>query len=274
VCTVDEGGFRWTSRRSFPDLPLANGIVGVGGVSTAAVGVALLLPAVQQAREAARRTQSRNNLHQLGLAMHNYHDVYGHFPAGTVPNEKLKPENRLSWLASILPYVDEAALFERIDRDEAWNAAENQESMKRTIAVFLNPGVAAGKTDYGGTHYVGIAGHGEDAPLLPVGHRRAGVFGYNRKTGIRDITDGASNTVMISEASKDFGAWGSGGKSTIRGFTKKPYINGPDGIGGPFRGGCFMGIADGAVRFVSERVDPGVLEAISTMSGGEPIPAF
>ena len=274
VCTADEHGFHWTSRRSFPDLPLTNGIVSVSGVSTTAVGVALLLPAVQQAREAARRTQSRSNLHQFGLALHNYHDVYQHFPTGTVPNEKLKPENRLSWQASILPYVDEAPLYQMVDFDDAWNSEANRDKMKRAVRMYLNPGVAKDPHEYAVTHYVGIAGHGDDAPLLPVGHRRAGIFGYNRKTSIRDVTDGSSNTLLTSEASKDFGAWGAGGQPTVRAFTKKPYINGPDGIGGPFRGGCHMGMADGSVHFVSENVDPKVLEALSTAAGGEVVGGF
>ena len=86
------------------------------------------------------------------------------------------------------------------------------------------------------------------------------MFGYNRKTRLRDITDGTSNTVMISEASKDYGAWSAGGTATIRSLTKKPYINGPDGIGGPFPGGCHMLMGDGSVRFVSQNIDPKTME--------------
>jgi hypothetical protein len=100
------------------------------------------------------------------------------------------------------------------------------------------------------------------------------MFGYNRKTRLQDCTDGLSNTVMIGEASKDYGAWGAGGNASLRSVTQKPYINGPDGIGGPYRGGCHFLLGDGAVRFVSENIDPSVFEAINTIRGGEAVGNF
>ncbi|MCH7686786.1 MAG: DUF1559 domain-containing protein, partial [Planctomycetes bacterium] len=78
-----------------PSIPLFSGIGGGGGVAVSATLVALLLPAVQQARAAARRTQSKNNLKQIGLALHNFHDVHKSFPQGTHPNKDLKVEQRL-----------------------------------------------------------------------------------------------------------------------------------------------------------------------------------
>ena len=79
---------------------------------------------------------------------------------------------------------------------------------------------------------------------------------------------------MTSEASGQFGSWIAGGNATIRPLTKKPYINGPDGIGGPFRGGVNVGMADGSVRFVSENIDPVVFERLSTMADGQVIGEF
>jgi prepilin-type processing-associated H-X9-DG protein len=128
--------------------------------------------------------------------------------------------------------------------------------------------------DFAPTHYVGMAGIGKDAPLLPITSNRAGVFGYNRKTRIQDMTDGTSNTIMISEASKDYGAWGAGGTATIRSLTEKPYINGPDGIGGPFPGGCNVLLGDGSVRFISRGINPSTFEALITIRGGEAINDF
>ena len=106
---MDEDGIHYTSRMSLPTLPLLDS---GGGAPAVAIGVALLLPAVQQAREAARRSTSKNNLKQIGLALHNYHDTFKEFPPGTQPNEKLKPEKRLSWEAKILPFLDQAPLFQ------------------------------------------------------------------------------------------------------------------------------------------------------------------
>lgn len=274
VQTVSEEGLRSYSRMSVPSIPLMDS---GGGAPSVAVAAALLLPAIQQAREAARRTQSMNNMKQLGIALHNYHDVHRSFPAGTHPNEKLKPEERLSWLADILPFIEQQALFQRIDFEEKWDSKDNQEFTTMQLETLKNPGVTEKpkKGVEAPTHYVGIAGLGADAPTLPVGHKRAGVFGYNRKTGFRDILDGTSNTMMTAEASKNFGAWAAGGSDTIRAFTKKPYINGPDGIGGPWSNpGCHVGIADGSVRFVSDKIDPSVVEALSTIAGGEVVGDF
>lgn len=237
--------------------------------------VALLLPAVQQARTAARRTQSRNNLKIIGLALHNYEDTFKGFPAGTHPNDRLKSEKRLSWIADLLPYIDQAPLHQRIDFRKAWDDAANEGALKRNIPTLLNPGVAApADPDFGITHYVGIAGVGKDAPTLPITDKRAGAFGYNRITTVRDITDGMANTIGVTEAGKDYGAWGAGGPATIRALTKKPYINGPDGLGGPYPGGMNVLMMDGSVRFVSEKIDPATLEALSTIAGGEVVPDF
>ncbi|HUG92080.1 MAG TPA: DUF1559 domain-containing protein, partial [Planctomycetaceae bacterium] len=274
VSTVGEDGFHSASRTSLPAIPFAPGGGGGGSVATTGVLVALLLPAVQQAREAARRTQSKNNLRQIGLGLHNYHDVHGRFPQGTHANEKLKPDKRWSWQAEILPYLDQQALHRALDFDKAWDADGNRQWATQRLPVLTNPGVGEGGGEYGPTHYVGIAGVGKDAPTLPVTDRKAGMFGYNRATRLADIHDGTSYTLMASEASKDFGPWAAGGPSTIRAFTAKPYINGPDGIGGPFRGGCNMLFGDGSVRFIHEGIDAGVLEALSTIRGDEAVGDF
>ncbi|MGZ0169354.1 MAG: DUF1559 domain-containing protein [Planctomycetales bacterium] len=274
ITTSDKDGIRLTSRKSLPGIPIIGGIGEGNGFVTVAIGAALLLPAVQQARAAARRSQSKNNLKQLALSLHNYHDVYKSIPAGTHPNEKLKPEKRLSWLASVLPFVDQAPLFMKIDFEEPWDDEANELAANTRIPVFMNPGWPVNADGPGETHYVGIAGLGKDAPMLPANHKRAGMFGVNRKTRFRDITDGLSNTMMTSEASGKLGPWIAGGESTIRPLTKKPYINGPDGIGGPFTGGVQIGLGDGTVRFVSENIDPTVFERLSTMADGQVVGDF
>jgi hypothetical protein len=276
MCTVDENGFLCLNRTSLPAIPLL-GDGGGSGVAVAAIGVALLLPAVQQARTAARRTQSTNNLKQLGLALHNHHDVHKQLPAGTHPNEDLKPEKRLSWIAEILPFVEQNALHNQIDFDKAWDAEANEPAVQAVIPTLLNPALPQPPAfeDGAPTHYVGIAGVGKDAATLPVRHPKAGLFGFDRKVSFRDVTDGLSNTMAVSEATGDStGPWAAGGKSTLRALTTKPYINGPDGIGGPFPGGCNVLLGDGSVRFVSEAIDPEIFEALATMAGGEVIGDF
>ncbi|QDU38808.1 hypothetical protein Mal4_31380 [Maioricimonas rarisocia] len=270
VATVDETGVHYTSRVALPAFPMFGGADGATTIATTGVLVALLLPAVQSARSAARRTQSANNLKQIALALHNHHDVYRALPRGTIENDDLEPDERLSWFVSILPFVEQQALQREIDSETGWEADANRQALMSRIDVLMNPGVSdAGDSGYAPTHYVGIAGLGEDGPTLPLRDPKAGMFGYNRATSFRDVTDGLSNTLMTSEASDDFGPWGAGGNATIRPFTTKPYINGPDGIGGPYPGGCNMGLGDGAVRFISEDIDPSVIEAMTTINGRE-----
>ena len=267
---VDDRGMRWVGKSAVPML-------GVGSPDTitfGAVGVALLLPAVQQAREAARRTQDRNNLKQIGLAMHNHHDAFGMFPSATVDAPDLKPERRLSWQASILPFIEEAATFQSLDLKKPWDDPSNK-GRSTPIASYLNPKLTDTVDANGNamTHYAGMAGVGPDAPDLPKTDPRAGIFGHNRKVSVRDIRDGTSNTIAVMNVNGRLGPWAAGGSPTLRALTKEPYINGPDGIGGNFQGGANFLFADGSVRFISETVDPNVMRAIATMAGGEVVNA-
>ncbi|HEV8003507.1 MAG TPA: DUF1559 domain-containing protein [Planctomycetaceae bacterium] len=264
--TVDAKGIRFQSRDSVPGLAM-------GGFVAGPVAVALLLPAVQAAREAARRTQSKNNIKQIALALHNYHSVNGSFPAGTYRVSQLKPEKRLSWLTEILPYLEQKPIYDLIDFKKSWDGPANKDAVSTKINLFINP--SFGEQKAGGlpvTEYVGLAGVGADGPMLPVTSPKAGVFAYNRVTRIEDIVDGTSNTIMVSECNKDLGSWAAGGRATIRALTQKPYIDGPDGLGGHPEG-CQVGFADGSVRFISKTVDPKVLEAMTTIAGGENVGA-
>jgi prepilin-type processing-associated H-X9-DG protein len=262
----DANGFKQLSRNSMPGLEIG------ASVGVAAVGMALLLPAVQQAREAARRTQSNNNLKQMGLALHNYHDVFGQFPPGTHLNEKLDPDERLSWMSEILAFIDQAPLYDRLDRDDEWNKGKNEAVSQTVIPTYLHPSVSHVDTSEGAvTHYVGLAGVGEDGPKLDAKNPKAGFFGYNRATKISQITDGTSNTVAVSESDGESRPWMRGGPSTIRPLTESPYIGGSDGIGGISPLGANMLFGDGSVRFISQNIDDKVMEALVTIAGGEVI---
>lgn len=264
VVTVDEHGVHAVSRSS---LPVLGPGIGGGGAGTGVLA-ALLLPAVQQARAAARRTQDANNLKQIALALHNFHDTNRTFPRGTAKQAKdLKVEQRLSWLASILPYVEEQTVYNQLLFNEAWDGPGNKNTTAKAIPVFRSPTAPAGGPE-NGTGYVGMAGVGKDAATLDKDNAKAGIFGYERETQIRDITDGTSNTIMTIGVNKAIGPWAQGGPSTIRGLGTKPYINGPDGFG-TSADGVNVGFADGSVRFISNSIDPRVLEALATKAGGE-----
>lgn len=265
-----ENGVASTTRQSVPTNPMGNMSATVG----VPVLVALLIPAVQQAREAARRTQSQNNLKQIGLAMHNYHDVFKVFPRGTVPNDDLDPDERLSWAYSILPYIEQEALYGAINREAGWEDEVNSQAVLTAVPVFQNPSQPGDRPNPSAGDYVGMAGVGEDAATLENDDPRAGIFGYNRECRFRDISDGTSNTIMVTDSSEPSASYLAGGRATIRGFSQSPYLNGPDGIGSPHAGVVQVLMADGSVRAISVNTDETTLEALATKAGGENVGEF
>ncbi|MCH2200623.1 MAG: DUF1559 domain-containing protein, partial [Fuerstiella sp.] len=141
-----------------------------------------------------------------------------------------------------------------------------------TLSVYRNPSMPRDESPAGDLDYLGVAGIGPNAASLKNHDPNAGIFGYNRRTRIRDITDGTSHTMMIADSVKPNPY--TQGHLTIRGFSEKPYINGPDGIGSSHSGGMQAAFADGSVRFISESIDPTVLEALATKAGGEVVGQF
>ncbi|MGD9636218.1 MAG: DUF1559 domain-containing protein, partial [Pirellulales bacterium] len=215
-------------------------------VAVTGILVALLLPAVQAAREAARRNQSINNEKQLILAMHNYHDTRKSFPAHASYSPDGKP--LLSWRVQLLPFLGEGELYSQFKLDEPWDSEHNRALVAKMPAVFDNPNVnAPGKTDY----------------LALVGPHCV-MDGSAQGTNIRQITDGTSNTVIVVEADADRAVE----------WTKPEDIafNPNDPKAGILKlrpGGASAGFADGHVQFISVDVDPGLLKALATRDGGE-----
>lgn len=204
-------------------------------IAIIAVLIALLLPAVQQAREAARRTQCRNNMKQLGLAIHNYHDQSTRFPIG-----EQSPAFRMNWRFSLLPFLDQAPMFNKTDTSYTQvvgtlggyasagssgygvgtgpNAVLKGWSMpgyncpSGALGTNSNSGPTKNNTELLQTHdYVGISGATPDpAGRTTVCSAQTGYGGIYCNNGflapndcfsIRDGTDGTSNTMIIAEQS-------------------------------------------------------------------------
>ncbi|MDB5335631.1 MAG: hypothetical protein JWN70_1250 [Planctomycetaceae bacterium] len=180
-------------------------------IAIIAVLIALLLPAVQQAREAARRSQCKNNLKQLGLAMHNYHDTYNTFVFGQVNWKSSPNDNRLCWFQSVLPYLEQTALFNQINFSTTTyqSFVTTNVAIMTAIPVFMCPTdpnsgkrqVAANVRGFysnylpvhGSTFYFNAVS--DPAPIAP----QNGMFYFQSKTQMRDVTDGLSNTAMMGE---------------------------------------------------------------------------
>ncbi|MFM8289645.1 MAG: DUF1559 domain-containing protein [Planctomycetaceae bacterium] len=166
--------------------------------------VALLLPAVQQAREAARRTQCRNNLKQIGLAIHNYLDTHKVFPLCL--NATTKP---ISVHAYLLPFLDQAPLYQTINFNVNYDNAANAAAVAARLPVFLCPSDSTSQlpAQWGGTAYRANQGSGlvydnsTNDPASPnFGQPPAnGVFVPGQALSIAEVRDGTSNTAAFSE---------------------------------------------------------------------------
>lgn len=175
-------------------------------IAIIAILIALLLPAVQQAREAARRSQCRNNLKQLGLALHNYHDNYNMFPISIAPSVRDSSTGTYAWRgfsaqAQILPYVDQAPLYNQLNFNLMFDEAPNNSAALRIrIPGFLCPSDTQfpGSTTEPGNNYVMSAGPSVFWSIATAD--KVGMFKYYANVRIGDVTDGTSNTIMASES--------------------------------------------------------------------------
>lgn len=190
-------------------------------VAIISILLALLLPAVQQIREAARRTQCRSNLRQIGLALHNYHDQANAFPPGWVYDAARPPAsaptNCWGWSAMILPQIDQAGLYRHLNLNAGFsggldatggngNPGDNG-SESTVLPVFRCPSdvgtetvlsAAASAMIYGGrSNYPGVNG-GLLLDIPPILHQ-GGTFGENSCRGFQSMTDGSSNCFAVGE---------------------------------------------------------------------------
>lgn len=189
-------------------------------IAIIAILIALLLPAVQQAREAARRSQCKNNLKQIGLALHNYHDVALVFPPGYIARniQRADPASAdsgpgFSWATMILPYLDQAPLYSKLNFSLDANDSQNLPHGQTILSAFQCPSdtfedhFTLGGVELPSSNYVGIFGYGS-VTMTPGNPMGAGVFYRNSKVRFRDIKDGTSNTICAGERSSyhDFNA--------------------------------------------------------------------
>ncbi len=218
--------------------------VGVIGVL-----VALLLPAVQAAREAARRNVSMNNMKQIVLAMLIHEDAKKAYPAHAIYSKDGKP--LLSWRVQILPYIEEKALYEQFHLDEPWDSEHNKALLPRMPKIFDNPNV---NTQDGKTNY-----------LLVVG-KECAFDGSDKGADIRQIKDGTSRTIAVVEANAD--------KSVE--WTKPDDLhfdanNPAAGLGHLRPGGWIAAFLDGHIQFIGTSVDPNIVKAMFTKAGREQV---
>lgn len=244
---------------------LALGAV-VSLISLVGVGIMLVL----RMQENALNVNCKNNLRQLGQAMQEYSNHNDNqYPPGTVRNDELTPERRLSWEAALLPYLPALApsgkkedkLANAVDYQKAWDAPANSK-LQRNVTTFLCPAFARDLSpeQVGLTSYVGLAGVGEEAAFLPLDDANAGFFGYERILRPEDISASLGALLTAVETRQDNGLWAAGGRATVRGLEPdcERYIGNQAAFGGLHRNGANVLWADGSVHLVTEQIAPEV----------------
>ncbi len=226
------------------------GMLGMTAVS--GILVALLLPAVQAAREAARRTTSMNNMKQINLALHNYADNKKFFPAQASFDGNGRP--LLSWRVHILPYLEKQTLYEQFQLEEPWDSEHNRKLIAKMPAVYADPS-SAFLNEEGRTNYLGAKGEG--------------MFfdGSAEGTKFSDIRDGTSNSIMLVQVNNDRATtwtkpddWEFDPKNPLTGLVPNLHP------------GVFLAsFADAHVQALSESIDFKTLKAYLTIAGGEEV---
>jgi len=181
--------------------------------------IALLLPAVQAAREAARRMQCSSKLMQLGIALRNYESAHEMLPPGVVNGSGPilnKPQGyHMSWTVQLLPYIEQAVTFKHVDFSKGVYAKENRAVAELSLGALQCPSDwGRGSSQLGVVNYAGCH-HDVEAPIDADNH---GSFFLNSSLRSREIPDGASHTIFLGEKridNRDLG-WMSGTRTTLR----------------------------------------------------------
>jgi prepilin-type processing-associated H-X9-DG protein len=251
--SVDESSVRVSSYQAFP-LPVPSFAAGM----ETPVLIALLLPAVQSAREAARRAQCVNNLKQIALACLNYESANGAYPPAALTGEGGKP--LLSWRVAILPYIDQKPLYDKFHLDEPWDSPHNRQLLPYMPRTYLCPSRPdSGAAAVSSTSYRVFSGKGT---LFEPGHAAR----------MAEVTDGTSNTLMVVEA-KDAVPWTKPDELPFN--LDDRAVGGPPlfGVGSFHPGGFNAAFADGSVRFLRTTIDHQILRALVTKNAGEVVGA-
>jgi type II secretory pathway pseudopilin PulG len=218
----------------------------LGALCVVGLLVALLLPAVQAAREAARRMSSQNNLKQLAIALHNYHDTYRSLPPAVVRDANGQP--LYSGRVLLLPFLEQQALFNQWDPTQAWDSPRNLPLSQSVLNVFIDP---SGKTPTSArTDYLFVTGTGTAFDERSGGHDLSG------------IVDGTANTLFMVDVRDSGIGWAEPRDVDISQPMALPPSNHPGVTLGAFY--------DGSVKTISNTVPPEEVRAMATEAGMEP----
>lgn len=239
----------------------------------------------------------QSRIHELAAAARAYAEGHQGFPQGaaprTIPSSRAgrpyPPDQRVSWMVELLPYLgpDQAALHTRVNREKSWRDLENLESAATLIPQFLDPHYSQDTwwVRYPGmlqavasTHFVGISGVGLDAAEYsaddPATANKRGIFNYDHPTRLSEIKDSKSATILMAQVPPTFKRpWLAGGGSTVQGVPEKDSVQPFVSTDHDGKRGTLLIMADGSVRFVTDKISDEVFKGMATINGGEPPPS-
>ncbi len=253
--------------------------------------VALLLPAVQAAREAARRTHCTNNVKQLALALHNHHDTKRNFPPGYTSSNPGVPTSSTwcqsggvqgaPWTVHILPFMEQAVQYDRFDFTVPFQEVSNQMTIPNVIFLiplkaFECPSDIRFGTNKTWNSYFGVQGGGTApdcgntscSPPNERGMYVSGILFGGSRIGFHDVTDGSSNVFMIGESRYGGAAWGASAKQDACAYARNlagaqdpinlfpiQGVHDTRGFSSFHTKGCHFAMVDGSVHFVSDNIN-------------------
>jgi prepilin-type processing-associated H-X9-DG protein len=262
-------------------LAVAGMVLGACMTALTVFGVGLL--GLGWVNEKSRQVECADNFRQIGRAVTlEYIHNDKRFPGSALPNPALPPEQRLSWLAGLLPYLDQQkdgsgrweSLADGLDLRQGWEGPANRPALSTNVSRFLCPSHPSfdPRVTRGLTTYVGITGIGPDAVWYPKDNPQAGFFGYERVIGEEDLGGGLSYTLVATETTLHNGPWLAANESTLRGLDRQaaPYIGPGRQFGGCHPKGLNLLFADGSCRFYNSSVENQAFERMIPLVRGQP----
>ena len=219
----------------------------------------VFVPGLGHPPEAMHRTECKNNLKQIGLALHNYHDKYGTFPPAYIADEHGRRMH--SWRVLLLPFVDQQTLYNQYRFDEPWDGPNNRQLLETVVPAYQCPSEYRHQKPQFTANYLAIVGQDTAWP-------------GDRSSSISDFTDGLSNTLLVVEVANSGVHWMEPRdlSTTIMSHTINPSAG--QGISSKHTGGANALMGDGAVRFLSQKMPESMLQKLITPNGGEVVEDF
>jgi prepilin-type N-terminal cleavage/methylation domain-containing protein/prepilin-type processing-associated H-X9-DG protein len=265
-------------------------------IAIVAVLAALLVPAIERVRAAAARAHCANNLKEIGLGLHGYHDVYGKFPQGSSrAGSDFAIQTGWGWGAAILPFLEQSKLFKMLDLAKGSAAGSNARLLSYPLAGFRCPSDIAPETVVPSDSFA-------DLRLATGNYCGSAGLAWNRgvlyifsEVRLGDITDGLSSTFLVGERMNQpdtgQGAYTSGWYGQLA--TETQYLPNsvphlevvgmipinmspifPGCFGSFHSGGAQFVMCDGSAHFISQDINPAAFEALGSRSGGEVVDQF